>query len=752
MIPILFPADEITKGVNAFTTNGLGRLSDATKCIVTEVLNGSYELEMQYPIDGAHYNDISQGKFVYAKANEEAITPQPFEIYKIGIPINEIVTIYAYHVSYQLSYIPVDPFEAFGPQDMILQMNSHAVESNPFTVTTDISNPDYAGIPIETLEPYSYRELIGGVEGNFIETFRAEATFEGFNVRLNTHRGYDNGVRILYGKNLTSMNYERNDDNYITHYYPYWVNDEGIFLTGDIVLSPWIEDETAVRRRVVSFDTSGYLEAVEDPDTGVIDYPSSEEIEAVALLYMLENGIGLPNETMTISFVQLADTEEYKNIAPAERVRMGDTITVYNKRVNLDFTTRVIKTTYDVLLERYSSIELGQHRNNLETTLADLENGNDEAIAKAVDRYTKEINKRITDLDESTSERMDEIDDDIDDVYTEISASETRSEDKIHTLDVRLSNDLVNLDEALKAKMATDIAASAQDLTTQMNNALTAQMNLMNGATGGYIVTRTDANGKPQELIFGDSDELETMVNCLRINQNGIAFSSNGYQGPFTSAWTIDGQFNADFIRAGSLNANLITSGVINASLIRSGVLDADLIKTGTLAVVDDDDNIIFEVNLDTKEVIMNASYVRMSATTTVTDIVEELKDASNNALTISTEANDKANSLQTDIAGLNNDIDDIHTNGVSRVVTTIGMFDDDGLTIVQADSATKSNYGVDGMKIMRNNSDSTVLLEVNHQGVKAENVDVNTYLNIGKRYRFENMDTDRMGCFYIGG
>lgn len=753
MIPILFPADEITKGPNAFTTNGLGRLNDATKCVVTEVIKGSYELELTYPIYGVHYNLIKHGCYIFSKPSEGA-NPQPFEIYRIGIPLDGLVKIYAWHISYKLSYIPVDPFEAIGPQDMILKMNSHAIGDNPFTVTTDISDQESASIPIETYEPFSYRELIGGVDGNFIETFNAEPEFDIFNVKLNSHRGYDNGVRILYGKNLTDMDYEQNEDNYVTHYYPYWTNDEGIYLTGDIVKSPWIEEDldTWEKKRIVPFDTSPYLEAEEDPDTGVIDYPTADEIESCAILYMLENGIGLKNESITISFEQLWNTEEYKNIAPVERVRLGDTVNVYNRQAGLDFTTRVVKTVYDSLLERYTSIDLGDHKNNLETTILDFQNGNKEAISKAVDRAYLELGKRITDLDESTSERMDGIDEDIDDAYEEISESEQRSSEAIAASEQRSSQRILDLDESLKRKMATDIAASAADLTAQMNAALIAQMNLINGATGGYVVTITDASGKPQETIYGDAPTLSEMVNCLRINYAGIGFSQNGYQGPYTTAWDINGNFNADFIRAGNINANLITAGNINASLITTGVLNADLIKTGSLAVVDDDENVIFEVNLDSKEVIINASYVRMSSTTTVTDVINELQDGTANALSISTSANDKANSLESSISEINSEIGYIHENGVSKVITTTGTFDDQGLTISQSDAPTKSNYGVDGVKIMRNNTDETVLLSVDHTGVNAENVSVRTYLNIGQRYRFENIGTDRMGCFYIGG
>ena len=56
MIPILYEKTE-----TAFTSNGLGRLSDCIRCIVTEGRNDIYEAEFDYPVAGAHFDDIQIG-------------------------------------------------------------------------------------------------------------------------------------------------------------------------------------------------------------------------------------------------------------------------------------------------------------------------------------------------------------------------------------------------------------------------------------------------------------------------------------------------------------------------------------------------------------------------------------------------------------------------------------------------------------------------------------------------------------------
>ena len=62
MNPVLFEP-----GATVFTTNGVGRLSDALSCVVTEERNGIFELEMTYPATGKHAADIVHSSIIYAK-------------------------------------------------------------------------------------------------------------------------------------------------------------------------------------------------------------------------------------------------------------------------------------------------------------------------------------------------------------------------------------------------------------------------------------------------------------------------------------------------------------------------------------------------------------------------------------------------------------------------------------------------------------------------------------------------------------
>ena len=99
-----------------------------------------------------------------------------------------------------------------------------------------------------------------------------------------------------------------------------------------------------------------------------------------------------------------------------------------------------------------------------------------------------------------------------------------------------------------------------------MAAAIEAATSLITGGLGGHVIMNMDAeSGKPCEILIMDTEDVETAVNVLRINLNGIGFSSSGYAGPYETAWTLDGHFNASFIDTGVLTANLIKAGVIQS-------------------------------------------------------------------------------------------------------------------------------------------------------------------------------------------
>ena len=161
MKPILYPAGE-----TEFRNNGLGRLSEATKCLVTEERNGQYELEMQYPITGRHYKEIVEERIIAAR-HDDSDDIQPFRIYKITRPMNGIVTISARHISYQLSKVAVMPFTANTCAEALAGMITNSVGDCPFTIWTDKLLQASFSVDV----PSSFRSLLGGTTGSILDVY-----------------------------------------------------------------------------------------------------------------------------------------------------------------------------------------------------------------------------------------------------------------------------------------------------------------------------------------------------------------------------------------------------------------------------------------------------------------------------------------------------------------------------------------------------------------------------------------------------
>lgn len=347
MKPILFSST-----ATEFTTQGLGVLTDAISCTVTEERNGAFELTMQYPDTGVHFGEITDRCIIYAIPSPYR-APQPFRIYRITRPMDGIIMVYAQHITYDLSGVPLNPFTAINAPDALSKLSLNAAVDSPFIFWTD--KDTVASFAVST--PSSTRSVLGGSSGSILDVYGGEYEWDGFTVRLYGHRGYDNGVVISYGKNLTDIEQDRNISNVATGIYPYWTNAEGALVTCDpkIVNAPGTYDFT----RVVPVDFSNDFET----------QPTPEQLQARAEKYAEDNKIGIPKTSITASFVQLEQFAEYEDLALLEKCDLCDTVTIRYPQLGVEAKAEIVKIETDVLLERYNSVEIGDVRTNIADTI-----------------------------------------------------------------------------------------------------------------------------------------------------------------------------------------------------------------------------------------------------------------------------------------------------------------------------------------------------------------------------------------------
>jgi len=372
MIPILYTADE-----RRFITNGLGRLTDCTRCVVTEERNGIYECEFDYPISGAHFDEIQIGRIV-ACTHDDRHDIQPFVIYARSVPdLNGMVTFSAHHISYRLSDVVVMPFAASSVAEALQNISAYSVNANPFTFRTDkttVAN-------FENDVPRNARNMLGGEENSILDVYGSgEYEFDRFEVKLYAHRGQDSDVEIRYSKNLTGLSEDIDHSGTYNAVVPFWTNAEGQFvsLPEKMIIFEGVEPQIAylTDHNLVIIRTENY-EPIEVAYTMVDAAPMdlSDAFEEEPTVTQLRNAAisrfnsskgWEPSENLEVDFIQLAQTEEFADYAALQRVSLCDTVSVYYPQVGINkVKQKVVKVTYNVLLDRYDSIELGDIRTSL---------------------------------------------------------------------------------------------------------------------------------------------------------------------------------------------------------------------------------------------------------------------------------------------------------------------------------------------------------------------------------------------------
>lgn len=472
MIPIIYSATE-----NTYQSMGIGRVNNAVSGSVHEKLNGLYEFTFSVPEGADDVDLLTLNNQIWAKT-DDASTGQPFRIYRIVPVAGGKMQVYTRHKLYDARGITVAPFSAVGILPTLQGLISNSLETNPFSVWTDITNAETS----YTQEiPLGFRQCLGGVQGSVIQRFGGEYEWDVNTVKLHAHRGeQDTGIYIQYKKNLTVFQVDRNNDSAFTGCLAYYKTDENTVVGTIQKVSNYLDFPV---QETFNLDCSSEFDEV----------PTVDQLNARAVQYMTANNFGVPwKDTLKISFIPLWMTEEYKNFAALERVRLGDYIHVTYK--DYDLTMEVIETEYDPFNERIVSVTLGNRQASLGSKIADI-------------------------------------------------ASSTQGE---------------------VIEQAVSIMDAALDHATDV----------ISGGTGGYVVIGRNADGQPNEIYIMDSPDMGTAVNVLRMNYAGIAFSTTGINGTYSTAWFLDGggRFVADFITVGELNGNLIRAGSILTSALEVAV------------------------------------------------------------------------------------------------------------------------------------------------------------------------------------
>ncbi|MDD3041090.1 phage tail spike protein [Bacteroides sp.] len=322
------------KNCTTFDALGLGALLPSF-CVVTEELNGLYELELEHPYDKlGKWEKLENGCILYASTPKGK---QAFRIYNIK-PTMESITVYARHIFYDLmdNFIQSCSITAQTPQNALSSLQSAFNYAMPFTFHTSLTGT--GSITVSSINPIA--ALLGAGEDNdsFVSVFGGEILRDNYNISFLPSVGSDKGVSIRYSKNLIGLEIEEDISEVATKIFP--VGKDG--LIGSPVNSSHINDYPYPKVRKYE-DSSLTTQA---------------QLTAFAQS-LFDSGVDLPTVNIKANFQLLTKTEEYKDFVILEDVKLGDVVTVSNTKINFSKKAQVISYEWDCLLEQYNEVELG---------------------------------------------------------------------------------------------------------------------------------------------------------------------------------------------------------------------------------------------------------------------------------------------------------------------------------------------------------------------------------------------------------
>jgi phage minor structural protein len=361
-----------------FERNGVGFLTDLISAKVTESLNGDYILGIEYPVDGILAEYLIEDNILKSNVGNDN-----YQLFRIKQVIKDFSTIkvYALHISYDLlnnMLLNVAPTQKSCALFGQWILDNTQIDNN-FTFESDITNVKSARYvrknPIEA--------IMGNDDNSMINLFGGELEKDNFKIKMLSNRGSNNGVKLIFGKNIKSIKITIDITSLYTRLIP--IGFDGLMLPEIFVDSPIINDYYTPKISKVELENIKYS-TDETDDTAYHNIEEAYQALRNACFNLYAQGVDKPTINIKIDWLELSKTKQYRTqYANLETVRLGDIITA--NVLGLDYTTKVTKTVYNVLTDSIDKFEIGTLQqtinNTINQTQKEVENVNVTSILKS---------------------------------------------------------------------------------------------------------------------------------------------------------------------------------------------------------------------------------------------------------------------------------------------------------------------------------------------------------------------------------
>lgn len=394
-------------GETSFAGSGLGGLPGAESAVVSETINGEYELKVEYPSSGANFDQIQIGRIITARP-QPGKPIEPFRIANIEQDIEGQAEITCQHVSYDFSYTECSTFAAGSVDEGIYKLRHRASTLNS-NIPKRLRIDDYSGKNLTLQYRHTKIESLRAALYDFVDAAGYEVGWERWHAYLYEKRGTKTDYRIDYGHNLKDCNLTVDFSEYYTAVNTIFTRTDTVTLNAGEDNEQSIEQSSSIfgtevdktsesafpYKRLYLYDISSKFQGGGKDNAA----PTREQMDFLRDNWIDAHGLNVPAITLEASFVDLADTYDYDGI-PKDSINIGDQCLVNCQDIGFTVRARVIKTEYDVLNHRYNMLTIGNAENSIASTISN-------PTAEIRDKITADQAKSLADRYSAEKMRQD---------------------------------------------------------------------------------------------------------------------------------------------------------------------------------------------------------------------------------------------------------------------------------------------------------------------------------------------------------
>lgn len=385
------PVEEHNINESDFYNNGYGMLKDAIVAYAEEELNGMFEFHMEYDSEGYLVDELKEERIIKAKAQDK-LGYQLFRIYSITKNHeNDNIIVKAQHITYDLANNFIESLVASNmtKRQVMEQIGNQTVRPHPFNVTST-NNSTQSSTELYRTNPL---QMIAGMQGSVLQIWGGQIERDNFRLIMHDRRGSDDGVRVMYKKNITGLEATFDISGLVTRIYPFVYIDATedsperlITVNGKYIDSDLINSYSQVYIKELDYSSDDRIDTQDKTNAEI-----RSQLTAVANRYFDETGNDKRRATMEVAFEHLWETEEYKDVAPLELVGMGDTVSINHSKLNVEASAIVNYIRYDCIAEINEEVKLGSVKARMSDSINRIDR-----VEKEVEDVRNEANKAIT--------------------------------------------------------------------------------------------------------------------------------------------------------------------------------------------------------------------------------------------------------------------------------------------------------------------------------------------------------------------